>query len=79
MKVEIYTLKGCQYCEKALKFLKDKNVDFVNHDITENIKDMRKFLAKKYDIKGLVTVPQIIIDGKRIGGYNDLIKLKDLI
>ena len=29
-------------------------------------------LAKKFDIKGEVTAPQIIIDGKRIGGYSDL-------
>ena len=38
---------------------------------------MRKKLGEMYDIKGDVTVPQIIIDGKRIGGYTDLIAAYD--
>ena len=35
---------------------------------------MKEFfeLIKKFDIKGEVTAPQIIINGKRIGGYSDL-------
>lgn len=79
MKIDIYTIKGCQYCENALNFFKEKNIDVYNHDITDNVKEMRCYLAKKYDIKGLVTLPQIIIDGQRIGGYTDLIKSKKFI
>ena len=29
-------------------------------------------IGEFYDIKGDVTVPQIIVDGVRIGGYDDL-------
>ena len=34
---------------------------------------MRKKLGQQFNIEGEVTVPQIIIDGKGIGGYTDLI------
>ena len=34
---------------------------------------MRRKLGKEFNIEGEVTVPQIIIDGKRIGSYTDLI------
>lgn len=78
MNIELYTVDYCPYCHKALKFLDEHNVDYTNHDITENEDEMRAFLGKKYDIKGDVTVPQIIIDGKRIGGYTDMMQLYEL-
>ena len=32
-------------------------------------------LKEDYHIKGEVTLPQIIIDGRRIGGYDDMMEL----
>lgn len=75
MNIEIYTVDYCPYCHKALKFLDEHNADYTNHNITENEDEMREELGKKYHIKGDVTVPQIIIDGNRIGGYTDMIGL----
>jgi len=78
MNVELYTVDYCPYCHKALKFLDEHNVDYVNHDITDNETEMRAELGKKYDIKEDVTVPQIIINGERIGGYTDMMKLYEV-
>ena len=75
MKIDIYTVDYCPYCRKAFAFLEAHGVDFTNHDITENENMMRKELGKKYNIQGTVTVPQIIIDEKRIGGYTDIIEM----
>ncbi len=75
MNIELYTVDYCPYCKKALSFLNEKGVEYKNHDITENEDEMRKELGEKYDIKGYVTVPQIIVDGKNIGGYTDMINL----
>lgn len=75
MNIELYTVDYCPYCKKALAFLNEKNIKYTNHDITENEEEMRKKLGEQYDIKGYVTVPQIIIDGKNIGGYTDMINL----
>lgn len=77
MNIELYTVDYCPYCHKALRFLDEHNVDYINHDITENEQDMRAKLGIKYGIKGDVTVPQIFVNGQRIGGYTDMIELYD--
>ena len=48
------------------------------YDISKNENKMRKELAQKYNIEGgMATVPQIIINGKHIGGYTDLKEIVD--
>ena len=73
MNVEIYTLDYCPFCKRALAFLNDHNVKFTQYKIDGNEEEMRRKLGQQFNIEGDVTVPQIIIDGKRIGGYTDLI------
>ena len=77
MNVEIYTVDYCPYCKKALAFFDEHNIQYTRHRLDDNEAQMRKKLGEMYDIKGDVTVPQIIIDGKRIGGYTDLIAAYD--
>lgn len=77
MNVEIYTVDYCPYCKKALAFFDEHNIQYTRHRIDDNEAQMRKKLGEMYDIKGDVIVPQIIIDGKRIGGYTDLIAAYD--
>ncbi len=77
--VEIYTVNYCPYCHKALSFFEEHNVQFKNIDITHNESEMREKLGKQYNIQGRVTVPQIIVDGKRLGGYDDLIANPDVV
>lgn len=75
-KVEIYTVDYCPYCKKAVDFLTSKKVDFVEHDITADEDRMRKMLGEKFHIEGRVTVPRVVIDGKHIGGYDNLLELE---
>lgn len=75
MEAILYTVDYCPYCKRALEFLKNHNVKFVNNDITANEDEMLKVLGKKFNIKGDVTVPQIVLDGKHIGGYSDMMAL----
>lgn len=70
--VEIYTVDYCPYCKKAEMLLNEKGVKYKKHDITSNEEEYRERLGQYYDIKGKVTVPQIIIGGQRIGGYDSL-------
>lgn len=73
--VLIYTVDYCPYCAKAEMLLKQNNIHFKKIDISQNESEYRQKLAQYYDIKGKVTVPQIIIGSKRIGGSDDLEKL----
>lgn len=74
-KIEIYTVNYCPYCQKAKELLTQKKINFKEIDITENEDVYRKELGDFYNIPGTVTVPQIIVDGKRIGGFDKLEEL----
>ncbi|MBP7190365.1 MAG: glutathione S-transferase N-terminal domain-containing protein [Rickettsiaceae bacterium] len=71
--VLIYSIDGCPYCEKALKFLKDRHLQFVIIDITF---DDRVWQRLKEET-GSATVPYIFIDGEYIGGCLDMLSLSE--
>ena len=75
--VTIYTVDYCPYCKKAEMLLKDKEINYKKIDITSNEKEEREKLGKHYGIEGKVTVPQIIIGDRRIGGFDVLEKLNN--
>ncbi len=75
--VLIYTVDYCPYCKKAELLLNEKDIPYKRIDITSNEEEYRKKLGEYYDIQGRVTVPQIIIGQKRIGGFDVLEKLNN--
>ena len=69
----IYTTSWCGPCKSAKKLLSDYGFDFKEIDIEkENI--TREHMASM--TKGL-QVPQIMINGEPIGGFEDLVKYFD--
>ncbi|WP_167954377.1 glutaredoxin 3 [Sphingomonas jejuensis] len=70
--VEIYTKFGCPYCSRAKALLRDKGVDFEEHDITMGGPDRATMIERA---NGRTTVPQIFIDGEHVGGSDDLAAL----
>ena len=76
-KVEVYYATYCPYSIKALKMLDEKGVDYKSYAIDEDEEKLRKKIGEYYKIEGDVTVPQIIVDNKRIGGYDDIKKLDE--
>lgn len=70
-KVEIYTTKLCPYCWRAKALLTDKQAAFHEIDVSFNPK-MRSWLIER---TGRRTVPQIFINDKAVGGYDDIAEL----
>ena len=70
--IKIYTTSWCGPCKMAKKLLNDKGLKFQEIDI-EKIDWSRDDLFQK---TGGRTVPQIIIEGKTIGGFDDLLKME---
>lgn len=66
--VKIYTRDYCGYCTAALRLLDQKGVAYEHVNATGDPKT-RTWLV---EATGRSTVPQIFIDGKPIGGYDDL-------
>ena len=71
----IYTLAHCPYCIKAKNLLLEKNVEFQEIAVENFTAEQRAELKAKTG--GKSSVPQIFIDGKHIGGCDDLYKLEE--
>jgi glutaredoxin 3 len=69
--VVIYTTTYCPYCTAAKALLRSKNVQFHEIDVTDD--PARRIEMEKLSRRR--TVPQIFIDGKPIGGYDDARRL----
>lgn len=71
--VEIYSKMFCPYCARAKKLLADKGVDYVEYEISNGGEKRQEMLARA---NGRTTVPQIFIDGRHVGGSDDLAALE---
>lgn len=67
--IVIYTKDYCPYCTKAKTLLKRKGVSFREIDVTHDETLQKEMIEKS---GGRRSVPQIIIDGKAVGGADDL-------
>ena len=67
--IVIYTTDYCPYCRAAKDLLQSKGVAFREEDVTGD-DAMREKLMQMTG--GRTTVPQIFVDGKALGGYDDL-------
>ena len=72
-KVEIYTKMFCGYCSRAKRLLESKDIEYTEYDITMDGEKKREMLDRKPDAR---TVPQIFIDGRAIGGSDELAALE---
>lgn len=70
----IYTKDHCPYCVKAKQLLNIKKQKFTEYDISKNPEKREEMLKH---VPNARTVPQIIINGKPIGGCDDLYMLND--
>lgn len=71
-KVEIYTAMLCPFCARALSLLKRKGADYTEVDVTLR-PGLRRTMAER---AGATSVPQIWIDGRHIGGCDELFALE---
>ena len=71
-KIEIYTKAFCPYCARAKSLLTSKRATFEEFDIMMDVGLRNTMITRA---SGGTTVPQIFIDGKHIGGSDDLAAL----
>lgn len=68
-KVEIYTKWGCPYCVMAKSLLDGKGVAYEEYDVTMGGEKRAEMEAR---VPGARTVPQVLVDGKPYGGFDDI-------
>lgn len=70
MNITVYSRSGCPYCDKIKSVLEQRNLQYTLYELdVDFIKD------EFYDEFGVgSTFPQVILDGKKLGGCTDTVK-----
>jgi glutaredoxin 3 len=64
----MYTTGWCGYCVRAKVLLESRGLEYEEISLDDD----PGFRQRLLDLTGGWTVPQILIDGKPIGGYSEL-------
>ena len=72
-RVEIYSKSTCGFCYRAKALLDAKDVDYEEYELTWGSPRREEMIQRS---NGRTTVPQIFIDGKHVGGCDDLFALE---
>jgi glutaredoxin 3 len=72
-RVIVYSSPFCGYCSAAKRLLREKGAEYTEIDVMFDSGRRDEMMARS----GRRTVPQIFIDGRHIGGYDDLSALDD--
>ena len=74
MNIKIYTTPTCGYCHQAKKFLSERGVAFVEHDVSSD----QAAADEMVRLTGHRAVPVIVVDGQVVVGF-DHTKLEHLL
>lgn len=73
-KIAVFTKKGCPFCKKAKDLLRNKGLYYEEIELGGNISTTALFA-----VSGALTVPQVFVDGKKVGGSEDLEKYLETV
>lgn len=71
--VIVYSTPTCPYCVRAKQLLQSKNIQFTEYMVDKDMDKREEMLRLS---GGRRTVPQIFINEKHVGGFDDLQKLE---
>ncbi len=72
-RIEVYSSLWCPFCSRAKALLDRKGVAYEEIDVDRD-PNLRQLMMRRAD--GRRTVPQIFIDGRHVGGSDDLADLE---
>ena len=70
MKATVYGTSRCSWCDRVSKMLGENEIEVEKIDVSESKENLK--LMKKVAGKTTTTVPQVVIDGKFVGGYTEV-------
>ena len=69
-KAIVWSNVGCHFCEMAKDLLKQKGIEYEERSLAKEWKVQQLLEA----VPGARSVPQIFLDDKYIGGYDELVE-----
>lgn len=73
-KVVVYSTPTCHHCNTAKEFFKENNIEYVSHNVAEDM-DKR---AEMIELSGQMGVPVLVINGEMEIGFNEA-RIRDLL
>ena len=70
-RIRVYSTRWCGYCVRAKALLESRGIEYEEISLDSD----PAFRRKLFNLTGGWTVPQILIDGRPIGGYTELWRL----
>ena len=70
MKATVYGTPRCSWCDRVTKMLGENEIEVEKIDVSESKENLK--LMKGVAGKSVTTVPQVVIDGKFVGGYTEV-------
>ncbi len=68
-RITVYTTEPCGYCRTAKALLAKRRIPYEEINLSRD-PDGRAELVRR---TGMMTFPQVVIDGESIGGYQELV------
>jgi glutaredoxin 3 len=67
----VYTTEPCGFCRVAKSLLAKRNVPFTEVNLAKDPSGRAELVR----LTGMMTFPQVVIDDKPIGGYQELVQI----
>ena len=67
-RVTVYTTEPCGYCRTAKALLDKRGIPFEEINLSKDPEGRAELVART----GMMTFPQVILDGEPIGGFQEL-------
>jgi glutaredoxin 3 len=69
-RVTIYTTEPCGFCRVAKSLLHTRNVSYAEVNLARDPSGRAELVR----LTGMMTFPQVVIDGRPLGGYQELVQ-----
>ena len=69
-RVKLYTTDPCGFCRQAKALLQSRGVDYEEINLAKNPEGRQSRIA----LTGQMTFPQVIVDGRALGGFRELLE-----
>lgn len=66
MEIKIYTTPTCGYCQMAKKYLSERGIHYVEHDVSRD----KQAADEMVNLTGQMGVPVIVVDGQVVVGFD---------
>jgi len=67
--VVVYTTEPCSYCTRVKMLLKARDIEFREVNLVSDPPGLQELAERT----GMMTLPQVVIDGELVGGYKETV------